>query len=154
MGKPPLIEHAEGITCPFHGPNRHRPIRYQQDHVSPAYPEPVKVLVFEDNLLWSVRLSNSLKALGHEPVVISRPQKEAQKAEAAIVNLSSTVNDLVPLVAGLRAQGTYVIAHAGHKDKALLASGKEAQCDAVVTNGTLTHKLADVLLPVKLPEKG
>lgn len=45
--------------------------------------------------------------------------------------------------------GVKTIAHAGHKEKELLATGEAAGVDLVVTNGTITHKLGEVL--AKLP---
>ena len=47
------------------------------------------VLVFEDNLLWSSRLVKSLRALGHTPIVRTKPDSAPEGADAAIVNLGS-----------------------------------------------------------------
>lgn len=101
----------------------------------------MKVWVFEDNLMWSSRLAQSLRALGHEPVVTTSVPEGA--AEAAIVNLGSPgLKDLMPR---LRELGVYTIGHAGHKEKDLLQLGREAGCDAIATNSELTFKIESLL---------
>lgn len=123
----------------------------------------MKILIFEDNLIWSARLVQSLRALGHEAEVVSpkRPTGDGEQAPppnpppqaqtfrgggapgAAIVNLGSP--GIKELVEGLRASGIYVIGHAGHKEKDLHALGKEAGCDRLATNGELTWKVAELI---------
>jgi len=110
----------------------------------------MKVLVFDHNLFWSSRLAKSLRALGHEAVVVSDYRIPATDAEAAIVNLSTDDEVLGELVAKLREIGCYVIGHAGHKERTLWDAGATLGCDAVVSNGTITHRLDDVLNPVLL----
>lgn len=105
----------------------------------------MKVLIFEDNLMWSVKLQKTVKGLGHEGVVLANIPSEIPKADAAIVNLGSEkmgVDALLPL---LREAGIWVVGHAGHKEKGLLAAGREAGCSLVVTNSVLTFKLDQVL---------
>lgn len=105
----------------------------------------MKVWVFEDNLIWSARLVQSLKALGHEAVVTT--QVPDGTADAAVVNLGSQqLSDLVPQ---LRSRGVYTIGHAGHKEKELLQLGREAGCDAIATNSELTFKIESLLEKVK-----
>jgi len=101
----------------------------------------MKVWIFEDNLMWSARLAQSVKALGHEPSVVTAVPDGA--ADAAIVNLSSPA--FVALVPSLREHGVYTIGHAGHKEKDLLKLGAEAGCDKVATNSELTYKIGDLL---------
>jgi len=98
----------------------------------------MKVWIFEDNLMWSARLVQSLTALGHEPVVLSEIP-DAEAAHVAILNLgASTFATLVTL---LRENGVYTIGHAGHKEKDLLELGREAGCDKIATNSELTFKI-------------
>ena len=100
------------------------------------------VLIFEDNLMWSARLVQSLITLGHEPVVTTE-MPEPCEAQAAILNLaSSTFATLVPR---LKEMGIYTIGHAGHKEKDLLELGREAGCDRIATNSELTYKIEAVL---------
>jgi hypothetical protein len=102
----------------------------------------MKVWVFEDNLMWSSRLLQTLKALGHEATIETQiPGKEP--AKVAILNLAS--KNFADLVPPLRAAGVYTICHAGHKEKDLLQLGREAGCDAVATNSELTYKIEKLL---------
>lgn len=107
----------------------------------------MRVLVFEDNLLWSSRLVKSLLTLGHEAVLIDKAAWEpvGAGADAAILNLGSTTWNAPKLVAELRAGGVYVIGHAGHKEKDLLELGRQAGCNSVATNSEMTFKLEAVL---------
>jgi len=106
------------------------------------------VLIFEDNLMWGPRLRLSVSALEHEPVVFSRMPDAIPEADAAIVNLGSTVFPAADLVPLLRGRGIYVIAHAGHKEKELHELGRTIQCDRLATNSELTHKIPDILREV------
>ncbi len=100
------------------------------------------VLIFEDNLMWSARLVTSLRALGHEPVVMTTVPVTTE-AQAAILNLASPAfKDLVPQ---LKAKGIHTIGHAGHKEKDLLELGKAAGCDRIATNSELTYKIEALL---------
>lgn len=102
----------------------------------------MKVWIFEDNLMWSARLVQSLKALGHEPIVVTEIPDDAT-AEYAILNLgASTFATLVP---ALKEKGIITIGHAGHKEKDLLALGREAGCDKIATNSELTYKIESLL---------
>lgn len=103
----------------------------------------MRILIIERNLLWSTRLANAAKALGHAPLVVEYLPETIQ-ADVAIVNLS---DPQVP-ASELQAAGVKVIAHAGHKETEKLQIGQEAGCDLVVTNSELTHKLGAVLARV------
>lgn len=103
------------------------------------------VLIFEDNLMWGPRLRQSVTALGHEAAVISRPTDPLPAGEIAIVNLGSTVFPPEELVPALRARGTYVLAHAGHKETELHELGQRIQCDRTATNKEITFALPRLL---------
>ncbi len=105
----------------------------------------MRVAIYEDNLMWSARLVRSLQALGHEAVVLEAPTDTLPAAEVAIVNLGSAVFDAMSLVPALKESGVHVIGHAGHKEKPLLAAGNESGCDQVVSNSSLTFRLAEIL---------
>jgi len=111
----------------------------------------MRVLVYEDNLMWSSRLVQSLRGLGHEPVLLSKP--DIVEGEVAIVNLSSPKFDPEELVPVLVAAGIRVIGHAGHKEKDLIAMGKAAGCDHVASNSELSFKLEEVLARVTANSK-
>ena len=101
------------------------------------------ILIYDRNLMWAARLVQSAKSLGHEPVMLS--DHTVQAGDMAVVNLSDDAAVLRDLVAALRAQGTYVIGHAGHKEKPLLALGNEFGCDRVASNSEITHRFGALL---------
>lgn len=101
----------------------------------------MKVWVFERNLLWSAKFSNALKTLGHDAQVVGQiPEGEA---DFAIVNLGEP--NIAETVKALKEKGVFVLAHAGHKEKDLIALGKEHGVDRIATNGEITHKFAKVI---------
>ena len=105
----------------------------------------MKILIFEDNLMWSARLVQSLRALGHEPVVRTSLPATDEGAEVAIVNLGSPTlrpEDLVPM---LNEMGVRVIGHAGHKEKDLHSLGRDLGCHTLATNSELTFKLESLV---------
>ena len=103
------------------------------------------VLVFESNLMWSSRLIRTLRKLGHEPLLRSKMPDSSEGAEAAIVNLGDPALGPTLLVAKLKELGVTVIAHAGHKEKALMELGKEAGVEILASNSELTFKLEQLL---------
>jgi hypothetical protein len=105
----------------------------------------VRVLVFEDNLMWSSRLTNTLRKLGHEPELRRTPDSTGNEAPVAIVNLGADSFGPTTLVPVLRAAGVTVIGHAGHKEKELHELGRQAGCDILATNSELTYKIEALL---------
>ncbi|MBS1707378.1 MAG: hypothetical protein JSS65_01510 [Armatimonadetes bacterium] len=105
----------------------------------------MRVLIFEDNLMWSVRLRASVVALGHEAQVIDRVEAELPVGDLAIVNLGSDKLPAAELVPRLKAEGVHVVGHAGHKEKPLAQLGNELGCDQVVSNSVITFHLSKVL---------
>lgn len=108
----------------------------------------MRVLIFEDNLMWSARLRQSLLGLGHEPILVEQLPADLQSlphAEVAILNLGSEKLWSGELVQALKSKGAWVVGHAGHKESGKLAAGREEGCDNVVSNSTLTWKLGEVL---------
>ena len=108
----------------------------------------MKVLVFEDNLMWSSKVMQSLKALGHEGLLRTKLPTESEGASVAIVNLGSEKLQPEALIPALKALGVHVIGHAGHKEKTLLEFGKDAGCDTLATNSELTFKIESLLAKV------
>jgi hypothetical protein len=94
----------------------------------------------------------TVRMLGHEPVLRNRLPEESEGAHAAIVNLGDPALDPKALVAKLHDLGVRVIAHAGHKEKDLLTLGREAGVDLLASNSELTFKLENLLEQVILPE--
>lgn len=104
----------------------------------------MRVLVYEDNLLWSSRLVKSVQALGHEAKLV-RPGAKEQDGDAAIVNLASQAWSVQELIESLKMAGVHTIGHAGHREADLLALGASAGCDVVATNSQITFKLDKLL---------
>lgn len=107
----------------------------------------MRILILEDNLLWSSRLAKTIVHLGHEPVVAERLPAPEGHFDVAIINLASPT--ITQDVNTLKSQHIRLIAHAGHKEKELHALGASLQIDVLATNSELTWKL-DTLLD-KLP---
>lgn len=105
----------------------------------------MKVLIFEDNLMWSQRLRQSVSALGHEAVLFSSLPTELGAGDVAVVNLGSSKIPASELVPRLKAAHIRVIAHAGHKEKELRELGNNLGCDRIASNSELTFKLAELL---------
>lgn len=101
----------------------------------------MRILIIERNLLWSARLANAARGLGHEAVVVDTLPATIE-ADVAIINLAEPDPRVVQ---PLKAAGAKVLAHAGHKEQDRLELGRQAGCDLVVTNGELTHKLPEIL---------
>lgn len=106
------------------------------------------VWVFETNLMWSSKLKQSLRLLGHESAIL-RNMPEEGTADAAIVNLGERDPEPTTLIAALNGRGIPSIAHAGHKEKELHELGREAGATCLVTNSELTHKLPEILAGVQ-----
>lgn len=103
------------------------------------------VLIYEDNLMWSARLRQSVVALGHQAVVLTSAGQDVPDAQAAIVNLGSSTIPPDVVVPLLQEKGVHVIGHAGHKEKPLAKLGNDLGCDQVVSNSSLTFHLANLL---------
>lgn len=97
--------------------------------------------IFESNLMWSSRMMNSFRGLGHTASVESKVPEGT--ANLAIVNLGD--GSVANLVSELKERGIYIVAHAGHKEKELLDLGKGLGVNRLATNSELTHKLPQIL---------
>ena len=103
----------------------------------------MKVLILDNNLMWTKRLEKSLEALGH--TFVTSTIVVDGEFDKAIVNLSNS--DLTPFdsVKVLRDRGVAVIGHAGHKEKHIWELGRQAGCDIIASNSELTFKLPQLL---------
>jgi hypothetical protein len=97
--------------------------------------------------MWSARLAQSLRGLGHEPVVLTSMPAADERGEAAIVNLGDRLPP-AELVERLHGLGIPVIAHAGHKERELHELGRQAGADRLATNSELTFKLPELLAEI------
>jgi hypothetical protein len=117
----------------------------------------MRILVFEDNLMWSSRLSQTLRGTGHEPLLRKGLPEDAEGAAVAVINLGQSSPDPRDLVQRLHNLGVRVLAHAGHKEKELLELGRLAGADRLATNSELTFKLPQLveeLAWVESPDEG
>ncbi|MCH7945805.1 MAG: hypothetical protein IIC73_07310 [Armatimonadetes bacterium] len=105
----------------------------------------MKILILEDNLMWSVRLKKAAQAAGHECSVRSSLDKDLPQSDVAVVGLASRTIDPREAVPGLKSTGAYVIGHAGHKEPDLLELGRALGCDRVVTNGEIARKFVEMV---------
>ena len=105
----------------------------------------MKILILEDNLIWSSRLAKTVKSLGHEALVLARIPAQMPAGDVALLNLGNGQLCSAEIIETLKGQGTKTVAHAGHKEKPLLDQGNEMGVDLVVTNSTLTYKLEETL---------
>lgn len=93
---------------------------------------PLRILVLADDLIWSTRLVETLRAIGLEPVVArGRASFEAglARADGAIVDLTARGYDGVEAIGRARETGCRVLAVGQHDDQDLrrraLAAGAE-----------------------------
>lgn len=115
----------------------------------------MKVLLFEDNLMWSARLTKTLSASGVEVASFDRIPEVLPAGDVAIVNLGSRGIDPKALVPTLKSAGIRVVAHAGHKEKELRELGRSLGCDRIASNSEMTFKLLDLLgVPTRSPVEG
>ena len=103
------------------------------------------ILLFEDNLMWSVRLRKQLEFSGHTVVVLKSLPAELPSADAAIVNLGSAAFQSGGLIGRLRSTGIRTVGHAGHKEKDLHEAGLSEGVDLNVTNRELSERAAEVI---------
>ncbi|HLW48461.1 MAG TPA: hypothetical protein VKW09_11915 [bacterium] len=124
----------------------------------------VEIVVADDDLLFSSRLSASLTRLGYRCVLartaaaLEAALREAagrDRPRAVIVNLAARHFDAAEAVrrlkAGTTTQGIPVLGFCGHRDVARAQAAKEAGCDAITTNGVVAADLERVLRPLVGP---
>lgn len=97
--------------------------------------------MLERNLLWSSRVKQTLESLGHA-VTVAAAAPEQLDFDIALVGLTG---DSLSEIGRLREAGIFVIGHAGHKEKELIARGLAAGCSKVLSNSELTFKLPQAL---------
>ncbi len=102
-----------------------------------------RLAIYERNLLWSVRLRKAAEQAGYAVQVVDHAFPI--DAEVAIVSLYDPDLSSEDLIAALRANGTLVIGHVGHKEKTEWEAGLGRGCDRVVSNSTLANRLAETL---------
>jgi len=126
--------------------------------------ETAEVIVADDDLMFSSRISATLVRLGYRPVAARtaaaldaavRDGTFRHDLRAIIVNLAARGFDAVQAVQGLKqdetTRRTPVLGFCGHRDAARAEAAKAAGCDAVVTNGVVAADLERALRPLVEP---
>ncbi|MCW5937805.1 MAG: hypothetical protein KIT11_10930 [Fimbriimonadaceae bacterium] len=98
----------------------------------------MRVLIVDDNLLWSDRLRRCVASLGYDASVDPTGEEEGG-ADVVIVNLGSPELDVAKIVQ--RHPGATVIGRCGHKEAALREAAMAAGCHRLATNGELSRAL-------------
>jgi len=130
----------------------------------PAPHETGEVIVADDDLLLSSRVSATLVRLGYRAVVARtaaaldaavRDGTFRHDLRAIIVNLAARGFDAAEAVRRLKqdetTRRTPVLGFCGHRDAARAEAGKAAGCAAVVTNGVVAADLERALRPLVAP---
>lgn len=112
----------------------------------------MRIVLYEDNLMWSVRTKNGLQAMGHEVTVLNKPTEDVAEVDLAIVNLGAKSFDAFELASRLKQRGVRTLGHVGHKEKDLWQKGIEAGCTKVVSNGSLANRLVAVISELQIPQ--
>lgn len=115
--------------------------------------EAARVVVADDDLLFSSRLSAALAAFGYRPVVVRSEAAldEAMRGapRAAIVNLALRGFNAADAIRRLKmdaaTRGIPLLGFCGHRDVDRARAARAAGCDAVTTNGVVTADLQRVL---------
>ncbi|HEV2358846.1 MAG TPA: hypothetical protein VGZ23_14730 [bacterium] len=112
-----------------------------------------QVVVADDDLLFSSRVTGSLASLGYQAVVVR--SAEALHAalrrdpRAAVVNLAARRFDAAEAIRRAKAdeatRGVPLLGFCGHRDGERMAAARAAGCDAVTTNGIIAADLGRAL---------
>jgi DNA-binding response OmpR family regulator len=102
-----------------------------------AAPDPVRVLVLADDLIWSTRLAGHVRTAGAEPVVVRTAEAFAaalggRGATGAIVDLTSRAYDGLTAIAAARDAGVAVLAVGQHDDHVLRRDALAVGADRVL----------------------
>ena len=119
-------------------------------------PELPQIVVADDDLLLSSRVSASLERLGYRAVVVrSAAALETalkDQPQAVIVNLAARRFDAPEAIRRLKDDGTTraipLLGFCGHRDAERARAAVAAGCDAVTTNGLIAADLSRALQPL------
>jgi CheY-like chemotaxis protein len=111
------------------------------------------VVVADDDLFFSARISTSLASLGYRPVVVRTPETLLAHLHdapaAAILNLAAHRFDAAQAIRAAKldpATRTVPLrGFCGHQDAERQSAARAAGCDLVVTNGAISGGLKGLL---------
>lgn len=123
-----------------------------------------EVIVADDDLLFSSRISAALVRLGYRSVLARTAEALDAALRAAagrdarcavIVNLAARGFDATQAIRRIKqdpaARRTPLLGFCGHRDAARAEAARAAGCDAVTTNGIIAADLERVLKPLFEP---
>lgn len=106
------------------------------------------VAILADDLIWSTRLADLVKAAGHRPLTVRRVpdlEEALPTVSAVIVDLTSRAYDGIAAVAIVHYSGHRVLCVGQHDDKELRARALQAGADRVVPYRLLFERGIDTL---------
>ena len=114
---------------------------------------PLTVIVADDDLLFSTRITSALTGLGHRalPVKALAAFRDALIAapDAAILNLVAFKLDALEAIrlakSNPRTRAVPLLGFCGHADAPRRAAALEAGCDLLATNGEVSNSLPRLL---------
>jgi hypothetical protein len=108
----------------------------------------VRIVGLVSDLMFSTRLTDTARALGHECAVIRDPDGLSDRIAAAdlvVIDLDITTGDAVAAVHAATAAGRPVVAYGGHVEVERLQAARDAGADAVLSRGEFTNRLPELL---------
>ena len=122
------------------------------------------VIVADDDLLFSSRITATLARLGYRPVTaqtaaaLETALSDATRRSgpcAVIINLAARGFDAAEAIRRIKTEDATrhipVLGFCGHRDAARAEAARAAGCDAVTTNGVIAQDLERVLKPLITP---
>lgn len=111
------------------------------------------VVVAGDDVLFSTRISSTLRALGYDPVLVRTEDAFlaalGRAPGAAILNLASYRFDALAAIRRAKADAALreipLLGFCGHQDEARRRAAREAGCDLVATNCAVAAALGGLL---------
>lgn len=115
--------------------------------------EAVQIVVADDDLMFSARLSASVAQLGYRPRVVRSDEALraalGQAPRAVILNLAARGFDATEAIRRIKGdeatRSIPLLGFCGHRDVERARAAKAAGCDAVTTNGVVSADLRRVL---------
>jgi DNA-binding NarL/FixJ family response regulator len=105
-----------------------------ETRATPAAPAVRSVAILADDLIWSTRLADAVRAAGGQPRVLRRlADLAASSADAVIIDLTARAYDGIAAVRAAREVGARVVAVGQHDDAALRRAALEAGAGRVFT---------------------
>jgi DNA-binding response OmpR family regulator len=116
------------------------------------------IYLLTDNIFFSSKIAQNLKANGVEAQTLTKPDAlaaamQAATPDAVLVNLNARGYDPVAVIQTLKASepSPTVIAFCGHSDTETMEKGRQSGADRVVANSAITMNAVGVLRDAGIP---